>query len=361
MSSLPNRMMAVVAYGPEDYRLEETNCPHAGSEEVILKIKGCGICGSDMHAYHGAPMFWGDEHHVQWVKPPFIPGHEFFGEVAELGPGAAEKFGLQIGERVAADQIVPCNKCRFCLSGQYWMCQPHNMYGWQKEIANGGMAEYMRLGPTSHIHKIPDSISFEDANFIEPMACAIHTVQRAGIEFEDVVVLAGSGPLGLSMVQLIGLKTPKQLVVLDTNEERLKLAKMLNPSIITVNPRAENATQRVFDMTDGYGADVYIEATGVPQGVTQGLEMIRKLGRFVQFSVFSKETTTDWSVIGDRKELDIRGSHLGPYTYPIAIDLFQRGLVTSKGIVTDIFSLSDFDAAMKRAAELDSIKVLLRP
>ncbi len=361
MSNLPNRMTAVVAYGPGDYRLEVRDRPRAGNQEVILKVLGCGICGSDMHCYHGAPMFWGSQHHVQWVKPPFIPGHEFFGEVADLGPGAAEKFDLEVGDRVTADQIVPCNKCRFCLSGQYWMCQPHNMYGWQKGIADGGMAEYMKLGPTSHIHKIPPSISFEDAAFIEPMACAIHTVQRGGIEFEDFVVLAGAGPLGLCMVQLIALKTPKQLVVLDTNEQRLKLAKTLNPGILTINPAKENATQRVLDMSEGYGADVYIEATGVPQGVTQGLEMIRKLGRFVQFSVFSQETTTDWSVIGDRKELDIRGSHLGPYTYPTAIDLFQRGLITSKGIVTDTFALNDFEAAMKRAAAPDSIKVILKP
>jgi L-iditol 2-dehydrogenase len=360
MSTLPEKMIAIMAYAPEDYRIEERDVPRAGNEEVIIKILGCGICGSDMHAYHGAPMFWGNEKYKQWVKPPFIPGHEFFGEVVELGPGAGEKFDIALGDRITADQIAPCGKCRFCLRGQYWMCQPHNMYGWQKDIADGGMAEYMKLFPTAHIHKIPAELSFEDAAFIEPLACAIHTVQRATIEFEDVVVLAGTGPLGLSMVQLIGLKTPKKLVVLDLNEKRLELAKTLNPNIITMNPAKEDVVQAVLDMTDGYGCDVYIEASGVPQGVIQGMAMVRKLGRFVEFSVFSKETTTDWSVIGDRKELDVRGSHLGPYTYPIAIDLLQRGLVSTKGIVTDTFALKDFEAAMKRVAEPDSIKVVLK-
>ena len=114
-------------------------------------------------------------------------------------------------------------------------------------------------------------------------------------------------------------------------------------------------------MTGGYGCDVYIEATGNPVGVSQGLGMIRKLGRFVEFSVFGKEATVDWSIIGDRKELDVRGAHLSPYTYPVAIDLLERGLVTSKGIVTHSYKLSDWEAAFDCAHSVDSIKVLLVP
>jgi len=104
-----------------------------------------------------------------------------------------------------------------------------------------------------------------------------------------------------------------------------------------------------------------LETTGAPIGVTQGLAMIRKLGRFVEFSVFGKETSADWSIIGDRKELDVRGSHLGPYCYPIAIDLLERGLVTSKGIVTHSYNLLEWDSAIKMAISTESIKVLLKP
>ncbi|MDR2111768.1 MAG: zinc-binding dehydrogenase, partial [Candidatus Accumulibacter sp.] len=117
----------------------------------------------------------------------------------------------------------------------------------------------------------------------------------------------------------------------------------------------------VRELTGGYGCDVYIEATGHPGGVTQGLEMIRKLGRFVEFSVFGAPTTVDWSVIGDRKELDIRGAHLGPYSYEIAIDLFERKKLTAKGIVTHQYRLDEFDAAMEMAGKLESVKVLLNP
>lgn len=357
MSNLPEKMTAVVAYGPKDYRVEEVATPKAGKEEVVIKVSACGICGSDLKAYQGADMYWAGQD--PWMKAPVIPGHEFYGTVAELGEGAAEKYGLEIGDRVTTDQINPCGKCRFCETGKYWMCQVHNMYGFQKEVAEGGMAEFMKFSSNSKIYKITDGVTEAEASLIEPMACAIHTVQRSSIEFEDVVVLAGAGTLGLCMVQLIKLKTPKKLIVLDPNNKRLAQAKELGADLV-INPVEEDAQQIVKDLTDGYGCDVYIEATGSPIGVKQGLEMIRKLGRFIEFSVFSEETTTDWSIIGDKKELDLRGSHLGPYTYPIAIDLFERGLITAEGIVTHAFDLKDFPEALEMAKHPDAIKVLLK-
>jgi hypothetical protein len=129
----------------------------------------------------------------------------------------------------------------------------------------------------------------------------------------------------------------------------------------TLRLSKENASAIVKGLTGGYGCDVYIETTGAPVGVNQGLDMIRKLGRFVEFSVFGKDASVDWSIIGDRKELDVRGAHLGPYCYPIAIDLLSRGLVTSKGIVTHDYTLEAWDEAIVMANSLDSIKVLLKP
>ncbi|MEB0165014.1 zinc-binding dehydrogenase, partial [Glaciimonas sp. CA11.2] len=204
------------------------------------------------------------------------------------------------------------------------------------------------------------SLSLEDAALIEPMACAIHTINRADIQFDDVVVIAGAGPLGLMMVQVARLKTPKKLVVIDLVPERLNAALQMGADMV-INPSDDDAKVIIDSLTDSYGCDVYIETTGVPAGVTQGLELIRKLGRFVEFSVFGKETSADWSIIGDRKELDIRGAHLGPYCYPVAIDLFDRGLVTSEGIVTHTFSLDEWEKAFALANSLDSIKVLLKP
>lgn len=352
------KMNAVVVYGPADYRVEQVDVPRAGQEEVIIKIGACGICGSDIKVYHGANMYWGAEN--PWLKAPVIPGHEFFGYVVELGEGASEKFGIKIGDRITTDQIKPCGKCRFCQTGKYWMCEIHDMYGFQGGYADGAMAEYMKIYNTSHIYKIPESLSLNEASILEPLACAIHTVQRANIEYEDTVVLAGAGTLGLCMVQLIKLKTPKKVVVLDVNEKRLEIARELGADIV-LNPLEHDIHKEVRSLTDGYGCDVYIEATGSPAGVTQGLEMIRKLGRFIQFSVFAKDTTTDWSIIGDKKELDIRGSHLGPYTYPVAIDLLDRGLIKVDSFISAKFPLEQFQKAYELAESGDAIKVLLEP
>lgn len=354
-----NTMKAVICYGPGDYRLEQAAPrPKAGPGEVVIKVSTCGICAGDVKAHHGADMFWAGE--SPWVKVPVVPGHEFFGTVVELGENAAELHGITMGDRVIAEQIVPCGRCRFCRSGKYWMCEVHNIFGFQTRIADGGMAEYMKFASTCIVHKIPQGLSHEEAAIIEPMACAIHTVRRAEIELDDVVVLAGAGPLGLCMAQVIPLKTPKKFIVIDMDDDRLATAREYGAEL-TLNPKRDDTIGIVKELTGGYGCDVYIEATGHPGGVTQGLEMIRKLGRFVEFSVFGAPTTVDWSVIGDRKELDIRGAHLGPYAYEIAIDLFERRKLTAKGIVTHQYDLDDFDTAMDMAGKLESVKVLLNP
>ncbi len=357
MDARNSRMTAIVCHGPEDYRVEDVARPVAGPRELVIKITACGICASDCKCWSGAKMFWGGN---PWVKAPVIPGHEFFGEVVELGEGAAERFGVGQGDRVIAEQIVPCERCRYCASGKYWMCEVHNIFGFQREVAEGGMSEYMRLPPTSRVHHIPKSVSVDDAAIIEPLACAIHTVQRGDVQLDDVVVIAGAGPIGLMMVQVAKLKTPKKLIVIDPVAERRALALRYGADLV-IDPVNEDAGAVVRGLTEGYGCDVYIEATGAPIGVTQGLDLIRRLGRFVEFSVFGKETSADWSIIGDRKELEIRGAHLGPYCYPIAINLLERGLVTSKGIVTNEYPLDQWDTAIKVANSLDSIKVLMKP
>lgn len=358
MPTSNSRMTAIVCHGPEDYRVEDVGRPVAGQNELVVRIGACGICASDCKCWSGAAMFWGGKN--PYVKPPVIPGHEFFGYVDEIGPGAAEHFGVKPGDMVIAEQIVPCDRCRYCRSGSYWMCEVHNIFGFQREVADGGMSEYMKFPSTARVHKIPADMPLADAAVIEPLSCAIHTVQRGDIQLADVVVIAGAGPLGLLMTQVARLKTPRKLVVVDLMEDRLELARGFGADV-TINPKTQDVDEVVRSLTDGYGCDVYIETTGHPSGVTQGLQIIRKLGRFVEFSVFGKETSADWSIIGDRKELDIRGAHLGPYCYPIAIDLLTRGLVTSKGIVTHQYDLADWDEALKLANSTDSIKVLLTP
>ena len=254
-----------------------------------------------------------------------IAGHEFAGEVVALGEGAGEKYGLALGDLAVSEQIVPCWNCRYCKRGQYWMCPNGDVYGFRQR-RQGAWAEYVLLPADALNYKVPDTVSPEHAAFIEPLACSIHAVQRAEIKLDDVVVLAGAGPLGLGMVATARLKNPKLLIVLDLNDQRLEIARQCGADLV-FNPSKVDVVDEVNKLTDGYGCDVYIEATGSPAAVVQGLDMIARLGTFVEFSLLRKPVTVDWTIIGDLKELNIHGSHLSPYCYPIAIDMLARDLL----------------------------------
>lgn len=343
---IPKTMKALVAYGKDDYRLErDYPTPVCGSDDIIIKTEACGICAGDLKCSHGAAMFWGDETQPAWVKPPFIPGHEFFGRIVQMGENVT---GFQLGDRITADQIVPCGECRFCRTGHYWMCQPHNIFGFQS-TNNGGMAEYVRYPKNAVISRVPEKMSIEDALLIEPYGCSKHCVDRAQITNEDVVVISGAGTLGLGMITYARMKNPKLLIALDMQDNRLEKAKEFGADLVW-NPGKMNVGQEIRELTEGYGCDIYIEATGHPSSVLQGMDMIRKLGRFVEFSVFGAPTTMDWSIIGDRKELDVLGSHLSPYAYPFVIENIGNGKLKTNGVVSHVFDLEDWKTAFDYAS-----------
>ena len=344
--AIPKTMKALVAYGKDEYKLElNYPTPECGPDDIIIKTEACGICAGDLKCSHGAAMFWGDETQPSWVKPPFIPGHEFFGHVVEVGENVTE---FKIGDRITADQIVPCGECRFCKTGRYWMCQPHDIFGFQN-TNNGGMAEYVRYPKNAVIARVPEEMSIEDALLIEPYGCSKHCVDRAQITNEDVVVISGAGTLGLGMITYARMKNPKLLIALDMQDNRLEKAKEFGADLV-FNPGKCKVADEIRALTDGYGCDIYIEATGHPSSVIQGMDMIRKLGRFVEFSVFGAPTTLDWSIIGDRKELDVLGSHLSPYAYPFVIENITKGNLKTGGVVSRTFKLEEWETAFDYAS-----------
>jgi erythritol/L-threitol dehydrogenase len=358
MANLPEKMKAVVAYAPTDYRLEMIPTPQAGDQEMVVKVEACGICAGDLKAEHGASRFWGGDGMPPYIKAPMVPGHEFIGTIVELGPNP--KPGFRVGDRVISEQIVPCWECRFCRTGRHWMCEKHDVYGFQNNV-NGGMAEYMKFPREALVYQVPKEIPIEKAILVEPYACSKHAVDRGNIGNEDIVVLSGAGTLGLGMVGAIRLRNPKTLVVLDMKDERLALATQFGADI-ALNPAKDNVVKKIKDLTDGYGCDVYIEATGHPSGVQQGLEAIRKMGTFVEFSVFGEPVTVDWSIISDAKELDLLGSHLSPFCYEPVIEWIRDGRLPTEGVVTHKYPLDKFKEAFEVASRGEgSLKVILIP
>ena len=357
---VPDRMRAVVAYAPEDFRLEEVEVPTPGLEELLVKVEACGICGSDVKAFKGAANYWGGPGIPKYMQTPCTIGHEFVGHVAAVGEGAAERHGVEVGDRVTADQIVPCRECWYCVRGKYWMCAVHDIFGW-RNVVNGAWADYMIFPRNAIVHRVPDDMPLELAVLTEPVSCAVHAVERGRIEFGDLVVISGTGSIGLAMVGLARLKGAGTVVAVDLSEERLAMARTFGADV-TLNPLEVDAVEAVRELGDGVGCDVYIESSGSPKSVLQGLDMLRKLGRFVEFSVFGEPATVDWSIIGNKKELDIYGSHLGPYSYPVAIDLMARGELRMDGVVTHFLPLEQWREALGLVIDgSSSIKVAIRP
>ncbi len=359
-SPLPHEMEAVVCHGPLDYRLETLPVPAVQEDEILLQVDAVGICASDLKCYLGAPMFWGTADKPGFCQAPIVPGHEFAGTVVHMGAEAQKVQPFQLGDRVVSEQIVPCQQCRYCQRGQYWMCQQHDIYGFRQNTP-GAMAQYVKLPGNALNYKVPETLPPAWAAFVEPLACGIHAVQRAEIELDHTVVIAGAGPLGLGMVAAARMKNPARLIALDLNDQRLAVAKACGADL-AFNVGKGDAVAEVLDLTEGYGCDVYIEATGQPLAVPQGLEMICKLGTFVEFSVMREPVTVDWTVIGDGKALNIHGAHLSPHAYPVAIRMLEQGLLPMDLIVTHEMPLSAFQKGFDMVANgSESVKVTLRP
>jgi threonine dehydrogenase-like Zn-dependent dehydrogenase len=241
------------------------------------------------------------------------------------------------------------------------MCQKHDIYGFKKDRAEGSWAGYMLYPPKAINHKVPKTIPAEQAALIEPLACGMHAVERGDIQLGDVVVIAGMGPIGLCMLAVAKRKSPGLLIALDQKPKRLELARKFGADL-ALDIGKVDAIGEVLKLTDGYGCDVYIEASGAGPAVVQGLQMIRRLGTFVEFSVHAGPVSVDWSVIGDVKELNIHGSHLGPYCYPRAIEYLEKGYVNGALLVSHKLPLEDFEKGIETAHQGDeSIKVVLVP
>jgi threonine dehydrogenase-like Zn-dependent dehydrogenase len=224
------------------------------------------------------------------------------------------------------------------------------------------MAEYLVVPLKARTHKVSKELPPQHAAFAEPLSCSLHAVERAGIQFGDVVVIAGCGPIGLGMIAGAKAKSPLNVVALDMSDDKLALARKCGADVV-INVDRENAVQIVKDMTEGYGADVYIEGTGHPSAVGQGLNLLRKLGTYVEYSVFGTDVTVDWSIISDDKELDVRGAHLGPHCWPAAIKMIESGILPMDEICTNQFPLDRFQDALDLVGDTagTSIKVSILP
>lgn len=346
-------MKAIVCYGFGKQHKFETAVPIpvVGPGEILVKVDMSGICAADRAMYFGT---------APWqLSFPFIPGHEFTGTVVELGEGAAELHGLQVGDRTVAELNVVHGNDYYTQRGLYHLTDTMDVIG---ATLNGGWAEYMKYPAGATVHKIPENMSKKAAVYVEPLANAIHGVERANIQFGEVVVVAGGGPIGMGMLQAARLKTPKALILLDPIAPNRKLALELGADY-AFDPTQPHYKEALYDLTKGRGFDVYLEASGNTESFELALETARKAATIVVFGVYKKKASVNLNIFGEFKELNIRGGHLAPFTYPIAIDMMARGLINGDAVVTHVFPLEQMVEALElpKSDNEAQVKVVFDP
>jgi len=328
------KMKAIFVYGPGDFRCEETEIPEVTENDILMKVKAAGICAADRKVYQGA---------VPWpLKYPFIPGHELFGEIVEIGRGAEGK-GLKLGDQITAEPILPCRQCPYCLSGWYHLCIHAKYFGFTQP---GGFAQYMVLPAGSIIHRVPDSIDFLKGVFIEPLSCALYCIERAEITFNDSVVLSGMGGIGLFMFQGLKMKKPRQIIVIEANRESLSWAQG-NGADLCLDALDDRVEEKIKEATDGLGASLFIEASGNPAGLALGLKALRKRGRMVVFGVYDQPASLNMTLVSDIKELTITGIHLSPRHFPAAIRFLEQNLIDVNPVLGKTFRLGEVAEAFQ--------------
>jgi len=340
-------MMAVAVHAGDRFSYEEVERPSARPGELILKIEAAGICAADRKIY--------SRNHPWQLPDPYFPGHEYAGVVVEVGEGAAEHTGFDLGDRVVAEIPIPCRRCWFCHRGLYTHCD-------NPGTCVGSWAEYMRVPAGALLHRIPQDFAPEQGALIEPVACSVHAVSLARIQFADVVVVAGLGAIGMGILQVGRLKTPRILVGLDIDNGLLEVATRVGADKV-LNPQKEDVTAQLRRLTEGRGPDIYIEASGSVASLRLGLELVRKAGRLVVYGVYGQEATVNMNLVSEFKELEIVGGHVSPNTYPLAIKYLAEGLIDWQAMVTHTFPLARFEDAIqvKNQPGAVSIKTVLIP
>ena len=326
------------------YSLTEVDKPVIRPTDVLIKVKAVGICGTDVPILKG----------LRQVPIPLIPGHEFAGEIVEVG-SAVE--GFEVGQRVTPAIVIGCGTCYYCRIGKETLCDNIEETGIH---VDGAFAEYVRV-PAKVLHLLPEGMSYEDAASVDPIASAYHPVKKACIGSESEVVIYGVGPIGLYTIQLVKAEGAKKIIAVDLRDagRRLDLAREFGADEVIIADE-EDVLQRIYELTEG-GADVLLDCTGSNRIMSQMVEAVRKQGEIILVGITHGDSVIDTARVV-RKEVIIKGSICYTWQdYKECLDLLSAGRITTKGIITHHFPLEEIDAAMEAIDKKESIKTILYP
>ena len=330
--------------GNETFAVSDRPVPQAGPGELVVRNKVCGVCGTDVHIYHGEPG-------SADVTPPVVLGHEYSGEVVEVGQGVS---GFAVGDHVTIDPNIYCGRCEYCQNGKKQLCPSMEAVGVTRD---GGFAEYS-LVPAAQAFKLDPAVPYEFAAMAEPLACCLHGIDLAGIKAGDKVCVVGGGAIGLIMVQLAKLSGASKIVLSEPNEKRRQVGLQVGADA-AVDPTQPGCAE-AFAQAMGSGADVVIECVGNTPAVKSAFQFAGKGATVLLFSVPKVDATFDLPLFDVyKKELTIKGSFVNPDTHDRAVRLINSGKVDFAPIITHRFDLDHLPEAIAMQMSSESIKVVV--
>lgn len=324
--------------------------PSIGPEDLLVQVRACGICGSDIHGYDGS---------TGRRIPPLVMGHEAAGIVAKVG---ADAKGFKEGDRVTFDSTVSCGRCPSCRRGSINLCENREVLGVScgEYSRNGAFAEYVVV-PYNIAYHLPPELSFEHAAMIEAVSIAVHAAARTPRKLGDTCVVVGSGMIGLLCIQAIRLAGFSQVIAVDLDDQKLQLAKSLGADHV-FNAKNYDVPSEIARLTGGQGADAALEVVGANATVNTAIQSVRKGGAVTLVGNLSPKVDVPLQAIVSR-ELTLYGSCASNGEIPESIDFLRRGLINIKPLITATAKLEEGPRWFQRLydGEPGAMKVILQP
>jgi L-iditol 2-dehydrogenase len=346
-------MKAARFYAPGDIRLEDIPDPVAGPGDVVIRVRNCSTCGTDVKI---------SRHGHQNIHPPRTMGHEIAGEIVEVGDGVEV---WKVGDRVQVIAAIPCGTCPDCRAGRMTICPNQTSMGYDYDGAFATLCRVpAKVLAVNGLNRIPESVSFAEASVAEPLACVINGQQLARVGDGDDVVILGAGPIGCLHVRVARAAGAKRVFLIDLNEDRLAEAQRLVQPDAVITPSSVNPIERVLELTDGRGVDVAITATAAGAAQEQALQMLARQGRLSLFGGLPKDkpTITLDSNLVHYRELTLVGANgSSPAHNAMALDYIASGRVPVNDLISHRLPLDDVLEAIEIVARGEAIKVTIEP
>lgn len=335
MTNVSQQMTAAVLYGKERLQIEQVEVPSIGNNDVLVRVRAALTCGTDVKVFRRG-------YHARMIQPPSLFGHELAGDIVAMGDHVR---GFKLGERVVAANSAPCGECFFCKRGQDNLCQ-------DLLFNNGAYAEYIRIPDRivrKNMYHVPEHVSYQDAALVEPLACVLRGLEETGLRAGDTIAVIGLGPIGMMFVRIAKAVYNARVIAIGRRPTQLERAHNMGADELLMNADGADIRGPVREMTGGHGADVVIEAVGLPEVWQLAIQLLRRGGVVNFFGGCPSGTQIDLDTsLLHYSELTLKASfHHTPALIRRALEIVERGYITAKDLVNRVEPLTNLIEVMQ--------------